>query len=367
MPLVLLLIFVSSQVYASELYQHFQSVRALGMGGVYVYDESDAGVIFKNPAGLGQINGFNLTLFNIDAGVNGLQIYNDLQSISNMSGLSSLSALYGKNVWLGADAYTSFAIPYFGFAVFDNASTGFRLDNPAYPNMTMSLLNDYGYSIAGALPIAPNLYFGLGFKRLTRLGGTQVFGGTSLNNTTNSQLASSFQNTGYAYGLDTGLHFVAPAPFSPTLSLSWMDAGATTFIKTAGNNAPARIEDNLTAAFTFNGDVPLLGFSGGFEYRHIKNNSEPLGKKLHMGVELSVAMFDVRAGFYQGYTTYGVGLDLLFMQLDAAMYSVEKGAYAGQTPDQRIEIRLISEISFDPSFSIMEFGSTKKRKLKQRR
>ena len=35
-----------------------------------------------------------------------------------------------------------------------------------------------------------------------------------------------------------------------------------------------------------------------------------------MGAEVSIAMFDLRAGFYQGYTTYGLGMDLWLLKFD---------------------------------------------------
>lgn len=359
------LLLICQSALATEILEHYQSVRALGMGGVYTYSDSDPGVLFQNPAGLGLIKGVNWRLVDLNVGVNGLQIYNDVKSVGAINGLSSLSSFYGKNVWVGADGYTAMVFPYFGFAAYDNGFTSFRLDNPAYPSMDMNFINDYGIIISGAIPVGP-AYLGLSAKRTTRRGGHNAIGPSLLTSINNSTLLSQFQNEGSGYGIDTGIIYQVPAPFKPTVSISWRDAGSTAFIKSAGAAAPDREKDNLVLSTTFNGSVPGLGLSGGLEYRHITDASETLGKKLYMGVELSLLMFDFRAGFYQGYTTYGAGLDLLLMHLDAAMYTVEKGAYPGQTPDQRIQISMTMDLGFDPSFRLLEMGG-KKRNLKQRR
>lgn len=336
------------------------------MGGVYTFTKDDAGVIFHNPAGLGKISGVNFTIFDLNMGINGLQIYNDVKDIGPINGLSSMSGLYGKNIWVGADGYSAIAMPYFGVAAFDNGFAALRLDNPTYPNLGMDFINQYGFEMGGAVPIGPMAYFGLNIKRLVRKGGHQDIGPILLTSITNSSLASQFENEGIGYGMDAGLLIAPPVLFNPNISISWQDVGSTAFVKSAGTDAPDRIKDNLTFGTTISGDVPGLGFATGLEYRHITDSNEPLGKKLHLGVELSLLLFDIRAGFYQGYTTYGVGLDLLFMQLDAAMYTVEKGAYPGQTPDQRIQLSMSMDLGFDPNFSLTNAGG-KKRKLKQRR
>ena len=142
--------------------------------------------------------------------------------------------------------------------------------------------------------------------------------------------------------------------------------GSTAFQQTGGATAPERQKDNLVLGMTVDGSIPFLGMAAGFEYRHISDTGEQIGKKLHLGAEVSLAMFDLRAGFYQGYTSYGLGLDLWLLQLDAAWYQIEKGVYPGQTPDERVQLGLMMNLEFDPNFSLVGAGG-KKRRLKQRR
>lgn len=330
-----------------------------------MYGKDDAGVIFHNPAGLRKISGINFTVFNLNLGVNGMQIYNDLQDVGQISGIDSLGPFYGKNVWLGTDAYSALAMPYFGFGVYNNGFASFRLDNPAFPNMNMDFFNGYGFTIGGAVPLGP-CGMGLAVKRTVRRGGYKDIGVATLANANNDAILAQFEDEGIGYGLDTGVLCTVDAFASPTISLSWQDVGSTAFTKIKGVAAPERIKDNLTLGVGFEADLPGLGFATGIEYRHITNSQEPLPKKLHLGVELSLLNLDVRAGLYQGYTTYGVGVDLFIFQLDAAMYTVEKGAYAGQTPDNRVQASLSMELGFDPDFKLTDAGG-KKRRLKQRR
>jgi hypothetical protein len=335
------------------------------MGGVYTFTDDDPAVIFYNPAGLSNIKGINWRIFDLNLGINGLQIANDLSAIGTINGLSSLNSLYGKNIWVGTDGYSSIVMPYFGFAVLDNGFASLRLDNPIFPNLGIDFYNNYGFEVGGSVPLGFGS-LGLAVKRLVRKGGHQDIGPSLLTSISNSTLQSQFANEGIGYGMDAGLLIAPPAPLNPVVSISWLDVGSTAFVKSAGTDAPERIKDNVVLNTSISSSLPGLGFATGLEYRHITDQGEPLGKKLHLGVELTLLNLDVRAGFYQGYTTYGVGVDLLLFQLDAAMYTVEKGAYPGQTPDQRIEVSLSMDLGFDPNFKLTDAGG-KKRKLKQRR
>lgn len=369
--IALILIFIGSgYARAGEIYEGFQTIRQLGMGGVYVFDPHDAGSYNINPAYTCYTKGMNWEILNLGLGINGKSIYDTVRDAGDIDGIEDLAPFYGKPVWLGLGGYSSFTIPCFGMSFFNYGYSTLALNNPAFPVLNMYATYDYGYSIGAAVPLGPNFSLGLAVKRLDRRGGPLSLGVADLVDVDEdyiTDLISDIKNEGVGYGFDAGLVTrFEELPFNPTVSLSWHDVGSTSFTKIAGTEAPRPQQDNLTLGITVSGDMPLAGFAAGFEYRHITNEDEQLGKKLHMGAELSLALFDVRAGFYQGYTTYGAGVDLWIFDLDAAMYSVEKGAYPGQTPDERIQVALSMDLSFDPNFKLMDFGG-KRRKLKQRR
>ncbi len=360
------LTFGYSRTEARELIQPIESVRSLGMGGVHIYENDNASNMFLNPASLGFTKGLNLNVFDVNVGLNGLELANSLSASGGMSGFSSLSSMYGTNVWIGANYWLSYAMPYFGVGMYSKTFTTFRLNNPPYPNMDFTLFSDTAYVLGGALPLGPAMAFGINAKKIMRVGGSATIGPDELSSISGSGLTSYFSQSGYAYALDVGFMMQAPVPTTPTLSVTWQDVGDARFVANPGKTAPDHIDDNLMMSLTAHGDIPLLGWAAGFEYRHITDSKEQLGKKLHFGAEASLAFIDIRAGFYQGYTTYGLGLDMWLFQLDLASYSVEKGVYPGQTSDGRIQAAISVNLGFDPDFKLTDFGG-KKRKLKQRR
>lgn len=367
---LILSVLISGNARAAEIYEGFQTIRQLGMGGVYVFDPYDGGSFNVNPAYTCYTKGMNWEILNLGFGMNGQDIYELVQDNSDISGIEDLGPFYGKPIWLGLGGYTAFTIPCFGLSFFNHGYSSLSLNNPAFPIMNINAFYDYGYALGGAVPLGKNLSLGLSAKRINRRGGPISLGVADLVNVDEgylTDLLTDIENEGVGYGLNAGL--VArfeDVPLNPTASLSWQDIGSTRFTRTAGTDAPPAQKDNLTLGMTVSGDIPLLGFAAGFEYRHITDSNEQLGKKLHMGVEATLALFDVRAGFYQGYTTYGAGVNLWIFDLDAAMYTVEMGAYPGQTPQERLQMSLSMDLSFDPDFKMMEIGG-KRRKLKQRR
>ncbi|HLB95273.1 MAG TPA: hypothetical protein VJK28_03760, partial [Nitrospiria bacterium] len=59
-------------------------------------------------------------------------------------------------------------------------------------------------------------------------------------------------------------------------------------------------------------------------------------KRLHLGVEYQLpTIFAFRAGFNQGYFSFGATADVWILKLAYAYYIEEIGAYAGQQPNRR--------------------------------
>jgi hypothetical protein len=355
----------SGQGQAGELRSYGETIRSLGMGGVRIASGEEASVIFWNPAALRYSQGLRLDLFDFGVGTNGLQNYQDFQNIGTIDGLESLSPLYGKPITVGLNTYAAMSLPNIGFGVYNEGFTDLMVNNPSLPELNVKFFNDYGYSLGGAYGWG-GFSMGLALKRITRMGGSQSIGADQLDGFDTSGITSMFNDVGVGYGMDLGMMYRAPTLFNPTISLAWQNVGHTQFQLSRGLRAPDGIRDNVTASASINGDAGLVGMAAGIEYRHIGTPGEQLGKKIHMGAEVSLLNIDLRAGFYQGYTSYGLGLDLFLFQVDAALYSVERGAYPGQTPDQRVNVGISTTLGFDPNFNLISFGG-KGRKVKQRR
>lgn len=369
-----LLCFMMSSANAAEFYEPVQTVRQLGMGGVYVFHENDGAAFTQNPAYTCFTKGLNWALANAELSVGDLANYEFISDrVANNTAtptLDNLSDYMGKAVYLRLGGYTSLSLPCFGSALSYTTNAKFVVQNPAYPHIDTFYMNDITLSIGGGIPLGENLAFGFDVKRTQRTGGPFSFGPDSISLLTSSTafqtMIDSVKNGGIGYGVDGGLVGRLNMPFNPTASVAWKDMGSTAFTKTAGVDAPARQKDNLVMGLTFEQSLAVIGIAGGLEYRHVTDTGEQIGKKIHMGMEVSLANMDFRTGFYQGYTSYGAGIDFWLFRLEGALYSVEQGAYAGQTPEQRGQISLSVDLSFDPNFQLMDSGG-RKRRLKQRR
>lgn len=364
--LVLSMLIVSS-VQAAELLDLNQSIRALGMGGAYLTSARNGDALFYNPAELADVSGLHWEVANLSTGLNGLEIFNLLKGGISLNSPSDYNKFFGTNVWLDAGGKTSLVMPNFGIAAYSSYTLGFQLHNPAYPQFNTTFLNDLGFIVGGALQVAPMTTFGMNLKRITRWGGSKDIGvGTIVSGGGVDSIKNAFDSKGVGYGIDASLMYKLPTPLSPTFVLSWQDIGVTSFQKTSGTEAPSRIKDNLSAGLGLNLDLPGLDVYGSFDYKHINDNSEQLGKKLHFGTEVSLPFIDIRAGLSQGYPSYGVGMNLFLFRLDAAYYFEEMGIYPGQTPENRILIGLSVNLGFDANFNFTD-NNGKNRKLKQRR
>lgn len=353
-------------VQAEELVTMGQSVRQLGMGGVYIFNEDDAGSFLHNPAYTCYMKGMHLTIAEFGLGVTGGQTAMDLADMGGINDPSDLDPLYGKNVWLGAGGHSTVVLPCFGASVWLQEYTSFLLQNPAFPNMDMTFINDWAFQTGGAFPITDQWAIGMSVKRVVRQGGTQNIGPDILNDPSTDAILGEFDDTGVGYGIDLGLvgRFEDVA-MNPTVSLSWKDVGDTAF-NTSSGEAPDHQKQNLTLGMTLDSLAWGFGWAAGLEYRHIRTDGEQIGKKLHFGTEFMLGLFDVRGGWYQGYPTYGLGMNVWLFTLDAAMYSIEKGAYPGQIRDERVQVSLTFDLSFDANFKLSD-SKNKRRSLKQRR
>ncbi len=352
---------------ATEIYEYGQSVRALGMGNAYTAIVDDTDTMFYNPAGLAKVRGMNWTLLNLNVGLSGTNYTEISDKISSYQSTTDLENFYGDQIWLGYAGKSVLALPYFGVGVYLSGNVSFVMHNPAYPSLTPQYIYDTGFVIGGAFPIAPMTYLGIIGKRIVRVGSEQVVSLGTVATGETSDITSSLNNRGTALGMDLGLNFVFPGDIvKPTVSFVWKDVGYTTFSKDVGTSAPPAQKDEQIVGVGAEFDLPLMTLSTALDYKHINLRDENLGKKLHVGAELSLPILDIRGGFSQGYYTYGVGVDFWLLRFDVATYGVEMGVYPGQQEDRRYQAQLTLELSFDPDFNILN-QSGKKRKLKKRR
>lgn len=345
---------------ATELFEINTSVRALGMGNAYVGVVQDADALFYNPAGIAQISGFNWLIADPYFGLNGtevLETVNDVQGSETFK--DTVNSLYGDHVWVGGGAKSAFSMPYFAAAIYDHLDASLNMNNPVYPNLDVSVVNDFGYTMGTGFPIIPPvMYLGVGIKYIQRMGARMPFGPTFIGSLDPAAIEEQVQNKGAGYGLDLGLNLRIPGPISPTVSFVWKDIGTTNF-KTDSLTlaAPPDIQDEMIVGFALNIDAALVSVTPAFDFKYLNRKDVQLGRKIHFGLEIGLPMIDIRGGFSEGYYTAGAGVHLGIIRVDAATYGVELGEYPGQLEDRRYILQATLELGFDPSNGFFGGGS----------
>lgn len=361
-----------------QVYDNFHSIRAMGMGNAYASVVSDTDALFYNPAGIARISGFNWTIADPWVGLSGLEVLDDVKDIQGSDTFeSSVRALYGDHVWLGGGAKSTFGIPFFAIGVYDHLNASLDINNPVYPNLDIAAVNDLGYVMGVGLPILPIFDIGFVIKYIQRTGSRVPFGPSFVSSLDPDLIRAAVEKKGVGYGLDMGANLIIPGPLSIILSGVWKNVGQTKFEAETGDSPPSEPNEiNLGAAIEL--DVPLLEVRPSVEFKHVNRDDIQLGKKIHVGLEISLPLIDIRGGFYQGYYSAGAGVNLGILRVDAATWGVELGDYPGQKEDRRYAIQATLELGFDPSLSFLGGGSggsgkgsgaaqSPYRRLKQRR
>lgn len=353
------------------------SVRALGMGNAYTAVVEDGDALFYNPANLALVSGFNWTIADPKIGVSGVEAYAKITDVQNSSSyVETLKKMYGESVWAGGSAKSAFFMPYFAFGVYDNLDASLILNNPAYPKLNANVVNDFGYALGFAIPVIPKIAsVGFTTKRITRTGGRLPLGPSFIGTLDPDTIRSEIERKGSGYSLDAGLTMAFETPvFSPRVSLVWKNMGVTKFRNDGTTEAPTGDRDEMILGLASEFSLPLIDVRPALDIRGLNRGDVQLGKRLNFGVEVDLPFLDLRAGFHQGYLSYGVGLSFGLLEVEVASYGVELGEYPGQLEDRRYLLQITLELGFDPGFNLLsgksssgKVSSSKARGLKQRR
>lgn len=378
LPFVLSFSLYSPHAGAAEINNNWFSTRALGMGNAYTAVVNGPDAIFYNPAALGFNTGVNFTVFDVHGGLNGQQALDNVELIRDLPDdiPGTMKKLYGKRIWAGGGGKSAVTLPFFGIAGFFNTATSFSATNPPNPSAEPNLVFDYGVALGAAVPVVPGIAnIGVTLKRINRTGTTDSISAGKLATMTPEQLTEEFKRRGTGYGLDLGGMLKAPGPISPSLSFVYRDFGYTTFSHEEGAGAPSRIEPEMVLGGALEISAPLLKMTPAFDLRYLNRSDYQFGKKLNLGLEVSLPLIDVRAGLHQGYYSAGVGVNLALLHVDVATWGAEMGEYPGQLEDRRYMVQLTFDLGFEmgnifgSSDSSSRDGTASRtpRRLKQRR
>jgi hypothetical protein len=353
--LVVFIILVSSIFrsagFAAERMEFFNGVRALGMGGAVVAVANDETALLSNPAALGKLRDFYITVADPE-----LDISEDTQAIVGgditafMDPQDTVDKIKNKptrNMYQRAQVFPSVVLPNFGIGLFAKYEMSAHIDATS-GNIEMNYVND----IAAVMGFNIRLFDGV-----VKIGGS----GRLINRTTliredilTSETALSIDSSGQeGVGVagDAAIMLAAPITWLPTIGVVYRDIGHTRYDMGSGvlhstSDSPDSTRPTLDVAFAV---FPIIGKTSRMtvtgELRDIMKNMEDgksgrqeddISRRIHAGLEFNFSdVFFLRAGMNQRYWTAGAELALFNYQLQLASYGEDIGTADDPEEDRR--------------------------------
>jgi len=328
---------------ATEMYEFYQGVRSLGMGGAYTAVVNDETSLLTNPAGLGKIRDVIWTV--ADAELQGSFNDTEVTSLSNTAVQvpSDLLALLRQHPGLHwnakAQVFPSIVAPNIGFGIHGKM----QYDAEVNSDVT-SFRYDYTNDYAAALGFCFRLFDGI-----IKIGGVgRYMNRVEIHKDLDpSQTAIDMNQTaseGNGLAADAGLILTAPVAWLPTIAATLRDAGGTSYSLGNGmflqtQTRPLDTPQTLDVGFAL---FPILGnhtrvsITADYHDALMANPDTDNMKRVHAGLEFNFSdFFFLRGGMNQRYWTAGIEISTMRFQLQAASYGEEIGTMAANKEDRR--------------------------------
>lgn len=370
--LTFLLLSIASNVQAEFSYLGRSAEGSL-MGDAYTAVADDENTLFYNPAALSRHSGVSLQFINPDFELPDVLDKNVKQMKFGLDGRFEdfpktaegiTERVLGIPVFFQVGGTPTVKMQHFAFSLFANNKTSMVLENAVYPNLNIDYRYDrgfimgYSHNLKGNYKSPSQFSIGASIKHVKRDGlkGRYDLFGTELLQIINS--ASGYKeirrSLGYTqgdgWGFDVGAEQVFRMPGSLLVfGLSILDVGDTKFKK--DNSAyrdiqPQEMSVNLGTSYSM--DFKIFDATFSADYSNIIDARTPFASKIKLGSRLRLPLLSVYGGWNGGYVSYGVGFDLLFMNLKVGFYGTEIGSAYKEKESERIVFALtLLDMHFD--------------------
>ena len=366
------------QAQAGELRRPVQGIRNLGMGNTGIALSFDENALFYNPAGMASVDSI-LVGFPIlnEVSDDSVSIVNEISKLSGSSTTADVVALLmGKRVHFRNLIDLNVIIPLgleqqFGDLLTFGAAGGYETQfdlgvrNPVSIEIDFGLRLDRFSNFGFAMPVARGRWLvGAGVETVERCDiplKTATFGEVM----TNTNLSSSFGscdinslkraqtfNFGFQRRLETA------SALKMIWGMSAYNVGGLKFNRSDNETNPSDQNLELSTGLSWQpswGPVRMLYAidlrdltmkHADDTYCQSNKGTDCIWKRLHIGTEFGffpidsgASTFAIRAGFNQGYFTYGFELNpFIFFRvfnIQFAVYKTETGDKIGDRPDKR--------------------------------
>ena len=362
----------SLQAQTGELRRPGQGVRNLGMGNTGIGLSFDENALFYNPAGLASVDsilvGFPFLMEVSDDSVNIIKEVSKLSGDSKNADIVAL--LMGKRVHFRSLIDLNLIMPFgelmtFGAAHGIETQFDFGVRNPVAIEIDFGFrldrINNFGF----ALPVARGRWLvGAGVETIERcdIPLTTATFGTVLNNSDIGSSIGKCELNDLKRAQTFNFGFQRRLETASALKMTWgftaNNVGGLKFKRSDNETSPADQNPEYSTGFSWQpswGPVRLLYAIDirDLTMKHAddtdcqsKKSTDCLWKRLHIGTEIGISPIDsgastfaIRAGFNQGYFTYGFELNpfIVFrgLNIQYAVYKTETGSQIGDRPDKR--------------------------------
>lgn len=336
--LLLIALFVGVSAEAKIFRENFQGVRATGMGNAFIALADDGNMLWYNPAGLTQVRGFHLDLFDFTLGFDSIETLNRIKNL--IFGGDSASLIAEDLTFLRGQYKLVGLTRYFGAGFFMNNQGFWQISNLQLPDVDIYAFSDIGLIAGVGLPVSKFLSIGASVRAFQRTGVDanittldllSSLGGITQEDFMNAIYDQLKRMSGSGYGLGINLGALARIPIGkgkedPEIRLAATidDFGGTSFYPLGTEQAPSAMSSsyNFGMALVYNlSKTSTLNIAG--ELRHYFDDA-PLIKKSHLGIEYRHKRFAFRGGLHQGYLTYGASFEALpHTRVHFSSYGVE--------------------------------------------
>lgn len=340
-----LLLLSSRMSFAAERYEFFTGVRQNGMGGASVAVANDETAVLANPATLGKIRSYIVTLVDPevtfgqdDVAVMGARSYTDMLQPTTL--LEATKEQPNKHWHAKGQLFPSVVITDFGFGFFGKQEYNAETDT-----VTDKFNFDYTYDLGMVMGYGIRLFdgrikIGASGRYINRVEAHESLPATT---TTAIDMGSIVKEGGGIAG-DVGVVLTAPWVLLPSIAGVWRDAGNTTFGLNDGliyknGRKPDVVPQTVDVAFAlFPIHKNYIRSTITAEYRDILTYSLETDhmRRFHAGLEVNFSdMIFLRGGINQRYWTAGFEMAFRFFQLQAASYGEEIGTATATKEDRR--------------------------------
>jgi len=343
---VVLSLFSTNNIFAGEYSYIYKGIRPMGMGGAFVAVSNDANALFYNPAGLADITERRISLLNLAAETSpdGYDMYSDAFDVDFDSAAETagfLQSYIGEYAHVNVSLFPYYAKPNLAFALIANGTMNLQARDRQSPKLLVDSVRDAGAALGYAHTFFDDsLLVGASVKYILRESLDKEY--TVLDITTDDfedRLEDDYED-GQGALLDLGIIYKF-SDFQISNKDIDLRVGISANNLVDNDMGDARdIEDHIDLGLALNIEKWTFAFDYIDLFSQLGDDDDP-GKRLRLGAEYAYKPFlFLRFGFYQGYMTFGIGLETKNVQFDLVTYSEEVGTYSGQRDDRRYMMRL---------------------------